>query len=323
MLESIGTPWLWGAFAAITLAVLALDLFVLGGNRAGRMSLRAAAGWSVVWIALAAAFGAGLWVYLDGNAGRAVANARTLEFFTGYLMEKALAVDNVFVWILLFTHFAVPAEFQRRVLLWGVLCAIVLRAVMIGAGAWLIGQFSWVLYVFGAFLVYTGIKMAIAGDHPPDLDNQPLLKWLRGHLRITPSFHGERFFVRQNGLLYATPLLLVLALVEFSDLVFAVDSIPAIFAITLDPFIVLTSNVFAIMGLRAMYFLLVSVHERFHLLKYGLALVLTFVGAKMLLVEWFHLPVALSLAVVAIILAGATLASLLIPPPTQKTEPQR
>ncbi|MBL8484587.1 MAG: TerC family protein [Rhodocyclaceae bacterium] len=322
-MESIGTPWLWGAFAAITLAVLALDLFVLGGNRAGRMSLRAAAGWSVVWIALAAAFGAGLWVYLDGNAGRAVANARTLEFFTGYLMEKALAVDNVFVWILLFTHFAVPAEFQRRVLLWGVLCAIVLRAVMIGAGAWLIGQFSWVLYVFGAFLVYTGIKMAIAGDHPPDLDNQPLLKWLRGHLRITPSFHGERFFVRQNGLLYATPLLLVLALVEFSDLVFAVDSIPAIFAITLDPFIVLTSNVFAIMGLRAMYFLLVSVHERFHLLKYGLALVLTFVGAKMLLVEWFHLPVALSLAVVAIILAGATLASLLIPPPTQKTEPQR
>ncbi|MBL8470209.1 MAG: TerC family protein [Rhodocyclaceae bacterium] len=322
MLESIGTPWLWGTFAAITLAVLALDLFVLGGNRAGRMSLRSAAGWSVVWIALASAFGAGLWVYLDASAGRAIANARTLEFFTGYLMEKALAVDNVFVWIMLFAHFAVPAEYQRRVLLWGVLCAIVLRAIMIGAGAWLIGQFSWVLYLFGAFLIYTGIKMALAHDAAPDLENQPLLVWLRKHLRMTPELHGERFFVRRDGLLYATPLLLVLALVEFSDVVFAVDSIPAIFAITLDPFIVLTSNVFAIMGLRAMYFLLAGVHERFHLLKYGLAIVLAFVGAKMLLVEWLHVPVALSLGFVAVALAGAAVASVLIPPPGPKAARQ-
>ncbi len=313
-MESIGTWWMWTGFFAVVVLMLAIDLFAVGGGRQHRVSLREAAAWSGVWVGAALLFAAGLWWYLDGESGRAIANERTLEFVTGYLIEKSLAVDNVFVWLMLFAYFAVPPELQKRVLVYGVLGAIVMRTAMIFGGAWLIAQFHWVLYVFGAFLVITGVKMWWFAGEEPDLARNPVVRWMRRHLRVSDGFHGERFFVRldQGGrmLLHATPLFLVLVLVELTDLVFAVDSIPAIFAITTDPFIVLTSNVFAILGLRAMYFLLADMAARFTLLKYGLALVLVFVGTKMLLIDIVKIPVALSLAVVAAIIGGAVLLSL-------------
>ena len=313
-METIGNVWMWTGFFGVVLVMLAVDLFVVGGGKSHRVSAREAALWSVVWIGVAAAFGAALWAYLDANLGRAIANQKTLEYFTGYLIEKALAIDNVFVWLMLFSSFAVPRELQKRVLVYGVLGAIVLRTAMIFAGAWLITQFHWLLYVFGLFLLITGVKMWWFADRETDLGENPLLRWLRRHLRVSDGFHGERFFVRLPAagrtLLYATPLFLALVLVEFSDVIFAVDSIPAIFAITTDPFIVLTSNVFAILGLRAMYFLLADMAERFSLLKYGLALVLIFIGGKMLLMDVFHIPVAVSLAVVAVLITGAVVLSL-------------
>jgi tellurite resistance protein TerC len=233
-----------------------------------------------------------------------------MEFLAGYLIEKSLSVDNMFVFVMIFTFFAVPPELQRRVLLYGVLGAIVMRAGMILAGVWLVSEFAWVLYVFGAFLVITGIKMLIFAEHTPDFEKNPLLRWLRGHLRITPGFHGESFFVRQDGVVWATPMFVVLVLIEASDVVFAVDSIPAIFAVTTDPFIVFTSNIFAIMGLRALYFLLADMADRFHLLKYGLAIVLVFIGGKMLAAPWFHMPIQWSLAIVAGTILISVVASL-------------
>jgi tellurite resistance protein TerC len=218
----------------------------------------------------------------------------------------------MFVFVMIFGYFAVPPELQRRVLLYGVLGAIVMRAGMILAGVWLVTQFAWILYVFGAFLVITGIKMLIFAEHAPDLERNPLLRWLRRHLRITPGFHGESFFVRQNGVLWATPMFLVLMLIEASDLVFAVDSIPAIFAVTTDPFIVFTSNIFAIMGLRALYFLLADMADRFHLLKYGLAIVLVFIGGKMLAMPWFHMPIQWSLSIVGSIILISVVLSLVM-----------
>lgn len=217
----------------------------------------------------------------------------------------------MFIFVMIFTYFAVPPELQRRVLLYGVLGAIVMRAVMIFAGVWLVSQFEWLLYVFGVFLIITGIKMLIFADQQPDLEKNPLLRWVRGHMRITSGFHGERFFVLQNGVRWATPMFLVLVLIEASDLMFAVDSIPAIFAVTTDPFIVFTSNIFAIMGLRALYFLLADMADRFHLLKYGLAIVLVFIGGKMTLMPWFHMPVEWSLAVVGGVIFGSVLLSLI------------
>lgn len=309
-METIGTWWMWAGFFGIVLAMLAIDLLVMKGGRGGRVSLKAAAGWSVVWVSVAMLFAAALWWYLDGVAGREVANGKALEFITGYLIEKSLAVDNVFVWLMIFTYFAVPVELQRRVLLYGVLGAIVLRTVMVFLGSWLIAEFHWVLYLFGAFLLVTGVKMLWFADKEGDLADNALLKWMRGHLKITPSLEGERFFVWRDGARYATPLLLVLVLVEVSDVIFAVDSIPAIFAVTGDPFIVLTSNIFAILGLRAMYFLLVDFADRFAYLKYGLAIILVFIGAKMLIVDFFKIPVLLSLAVVAAILAFSVALSL-------------
>ncbi|MBL8485836.1 MAG: TerC/Alx family metal homeostasis membrane protein, partial [Rhodocyclaceae bacterium] len=232
----------------------------------------------------------------------------------GYLIEKSLAVDNVFVWLMLFGFFAVPPELQKRVLIFGVLGAIVMRTGMIFAGTWLIAQFHWVLYVFGAFLLFTGVKMWWFADEKPDLAANPVILWMRRHMKVTDALHGERFFVRreEGGRLvrYATPLFLVLVLVEISDVIFAVDSIPAIFAVTTDPFIVLTSNVFAILGLRAMYFLLAGMADRFSLLKYGLALVLVFIGTKMLLIDLVKIPVAASLGVVAAIIGTSVVLSL-------------
>lgn len=310
MLGSVGNAWMWTGFFAFVLAMLAADLFLLGGRTAHRVSAREAGAWSAAWIGIALAFNAALWWYLDGSAGREVANQRSLEFFTGYLIEKTLAIDNIFVWLMFFNYFAVPAEYQRRVLLYGVLGAIVLRTAMIIGGAWLISRFHWLLYIFGAFLLFTGIKMIIFANEKPDLEKNPALRWMRGHLRITGEYHGERFFVVKEGLRHATPLFLVLILVEITDVIFAVDSIPAIFAITEDPFIVLTSNLFAILGLRAMYFLIADVADRFEYLKYGLAIVLAFVGTKMLVVELVKIPVPVSLGIVAGVIGISVVASL-------------
>lgn len=307
-MHSVGTPLLWISFVVIVLIMLAIDLFLQGRRGAQTMSFRQAAVWSLVWISVSLLFSAAFWWYLAGTAGRDAATTQTLAFLTGYVLEKALAVDNVFVWLMLFSYFAVPASLQRRVLIYGVLGAIVLRTVMIFAGSWLVTQFSWILYLFGAFLLFTGVKMALAKEDDNEaVGDKPVVRWLRNHLRMTNNLAGEQFFIRQNGVLFATPLLLVLIMVELSDVIFAVDSIPAIFAVTTDPFIVLTSNLFAILGLRAMYFLLANVAERFSMLKYGLAIVLVFIGIKMLIVEFCHIPVAVSLTVVGVILGGTLL----------------
>ena len=302
-MHSVGTPMLWGGFAVVVVIMLAIDLFLQGRRGAHGMTMKQAAAWSLVWVTLSLLFCAAFWWYLASTEGRAVADPQALAFLTGYLIEKALAVDNVFVWLMLFSYFAVPAALQRRVLVYGVLGAIILRTVMIFAGSWLITQFEWLLYVFGAFLLFTGVKMALAKEDETGIGEKPLVKWIRGHLRITDTIDNEHFFVRKNGLLFATPLLLVLILVELSDVIFAVDSIPAIFAVTTDPFIVLTSNLFAILGLRAMYFLLAGVAERFSMLKYGLSIILVFIGIKMLIVDFYHIPIAVSLGVVFGILA--------------------
>ncbi|WP_036301392.1 TerC family protein [Methylotenera sp. L2L1] len=310
-LQSIGTWWMWGGFGIFVVAMLAIDMFALGRKGAHKVGAREALIWSLVWFMLAMVFGAALWAWLDYTSGRAIADARAMEYLTGYLLEKTLAMDNIFVFVMIFSYFAVPLEYQKRILVYGVLGAIILRALMILIGAWLIAQFHWVLYVFGAFLLITGIKMFVFADHEPNLATNPLLKWLRQHIRITDKYHADKFWITENGVRWFTPMFLVLVLIEFSDVIFAMDSIPAIFAITNDPFIVFTSNIFAILGLRALYFLLADMAERFHLLKFGLALVLIFVGIKMLIVEWFKIPVAVSLGVVVAVLGTSMLLSLL------------
>ncbi|EEJ5770379.1 TerC/Alx family metal homeostasis membrane protein [Salmonella enterica subsp. enterica serovar Montevideo] len=297
-MNTVGTPLLWGGFAVVVVIMLSIDLLLQGRRGAHAMSMKQAAGWSILWVTLSLLFNAAFWWYLAETQGREVADPQALAFLTGYLIEKSLAVDNVFVWLMLFSYFSVPPALQRRVLVYGVLGAIVLRTIMIFAGTWLITQFEWLLYVFGAFLLFTGVKMALAKEDESGIGEKPMVRWLRGHLRMTDTIENEHFFVRKNDLLYATPLLLVLIMVELSDVIFAVDSIPAIFAVTTDPFIVLTSNLFAILGLRAMYFLLSGVAERFSMLKYGLAVILVFIGIKMLIVDFYHIPIAISLGVV-------------------------
>jgi tellurite resistance protein TerC len=314
---SIGTPLLWSLAAAVVLAALCVDFLALNRQGAHRVSTREAAIWSSVWIAVSLGFAAVLWWSQGGIGGdppaRDAANTAALEFLTGYLIEKALAVDNVFVFLMIFTYFAVPAEFQKRVLMIGILGALVLRAAMILAGAWVLARFHWVLYVFGAFLVFTGAKMWWAAGQEPDLEANPALRWIRTRIRIAPGYDGEKFVTIVDGIRMATPLALVIVLIGVVDVVFAVDSIPAIFAVTTDPFLVLTSNVFAVLGLRAMYFLLAGMHERFHLLSYGLAIVLVFIGTKMLLMDVYKIPIVWSLAGTLAILTGAMAASLLVP----------
>ncbi|NOU24852.1 MAG: TerC family protein [Methylotenera sp.] len=310
-MQTIGTWWMWSGFGLFVVAMLSIDMFALGRKGAHKVSAKEALVWSLIWFSLALLFGGALWAWLDHTSGRAIADAKTMEYLTGYLLEKTLAMDNIFVFVMLFTYFAVPIEYQKRVLVYGVLGAIVLRALMILLGAWLIAEFHWVLYVFGAFLLITGIKMFLFAEHEPDLTNNPLLRWLRSHIRITNDYHGDKFWIVDKGVRWFTPMFLVLVLVEFSDVIFAMDSIPAIYAITDDPFIVFTSNIFAILGLRALYFLLADMADRFHLLKYGLAVVLIFIGSKMLIVEWFKIPVVVSLAVVVAVLGTSILLSLL------------
>jgi tellurite resistance protein TerC len=308
-----GTPMMWTLFVVFVLVALLVDFFAMERQGAHKVSMKEAAIWSLIWVAVSFVFVGWLWWRLGGLDGNPVANAKAIEFVTGYLVEKALAVDNIFVFLLVFTYFAVPAEFQKRVLMIGILGALVLRAVMILVGAWLIAQFHWILYLFGAFLVFTGIKMWLATGQEPDLEANPALKWIRRHMKISPNYDGEKFFIVQNGVKLATPLFVVILLIGIVDIVFAVDSIPAIFAITMDPFIVLTSNVFAILGLRAMYFMLAGMHERFHLLSYGLAIVLVFIGTKMLLIDIYKIPVSWSLGFTLAVLAVTMVLSLKIP----------
>jgi tellurite resistance protein TerC len=302
-MDTIAPTWLWIFFVASVLVALFIDFVVLKKQGAHSVSVREALNWSIVWVALSFAFNGLFWWAVYQDHGSAVANEKSMEFLTGYLIEKSLAVDNIFVFLMIFTYFAVPPEFQKRVLMIGIIGAIVLRTVMILVGSWLIAEFHWVLYVFGAFLVLTGIKMWWAAGQEPDLEANPALKLLRRLMPVAKRFDGERFFTVENGRRIATPLLLVIALVGLTDVIFAVDSIPAIFAITMDPFIVLTSNIFAILGLRAMYFLLAAVAAKFHLLSYGLAVILVFIGTKMLLIDVFKIPVLVSLGVVVSILA--------------------
>jgi tellurite resistance protein TerC len=321
-METIGSWWMWAGFALFVVVACAVDLLVLQRKGSEKVSVTQALKWSALWVFLAIVFNALLWWYLDSQGDRALANLKATEFFTGYLIEKSLAVDNIFVFLMLFTYFAVPAELQKRVLILGVIGAIVLRAVMILIGAWLIKEFHWVLYVFGAFLLITGIKMLVFAEASSDLEKNPVLKWMRGHMKLTPTFDGEKFWVNRNGVRFYTPLFVVMVLIGITDVVFAVDSIPAIFAITEDPFIVMTSNIFAILGLRAMYFLLADLKDRFHLLTYGLGVILVFVGVKMLIVDWIKVPVFMSLGIVGSILAISIIASLLIHPKTAG-EPSR
>jgi tellurite resistance protein TerC len=310
-LHSIGSWWMWIGFGVFVIAMLAIDIITLNRKGQHKVGAKEALAWSLVWLILALLFSGALWGWLDHTSGREIADTKTMEFLTGYLLEKTLAMDNIFVFVMIFTYFKVPAEYQKRVLLYGVLGAIVLRILLILLGAWLIAKFHWILYLFGAFLLITGIKMFIFADSEPDLANNPILKWLKNHIRITDDFHGDKFWIYNNGVRWFTPMFLVLVLIEFSDVIFAMDSIPAIFAVTKDPFIVFTSNIFAILGLRALYFLLSDMADRFHLLKYGLALVLIFVGTKMLIVDWFKIPVAVSLGVVIAVLGTSILLSLI------------
>lgn len=289
-------------FNVLVLGMLALDLVVFH-RKAHVVSLREAATWSVVWICLALLFN--LWLYID--SGRETA----LEFLTGYVIEKSLSVDNLFVFLAIFSYFAVDPKYQHKILFWGILGALIMRGIFIVVGATLLTSFHWMIYVFGGFLIYTGLKMLRSGDEKLDLEGNSLVRWLRGHFRFTKDYHGDKFFVRKDGLLWATPLFMVLCVVEFTDVIFAVDSIPAIFAVTSDPFIVYTSNVFAILGLRALYFLLAGVMEMFHYLKVGLSLVLVFVGIKMVGVEFYKIPIGISLGVIGGILFVSIIASII------------
>ena len=302
-METIGSLWLYLAFFGLVTVMLIIDFLGFKQNKGQEVKLKTEAYWSIAWVSVATLFGGGLWLYLQQTAGVTVANTKVMEYFAGYLLEKSLAVDNVFVWLMIFAAFAIPPALQRKLLLYGVLGAIVLRTIFIFIGAWFVQEFSWVLYIFGAFLVYTGFKFLKGqDDEDKNIEDMAILKWLRKHMRITPQMQGDKFFVHQNGIIWATPLFLVLILVEASDVIFAVDSIPAIFAVTSDPFIVLTANLMAILGLRAMFFLLSGAASKMHYLPYGLGIILLFIGFKMLMLDVFHMPIWISLGFIIITL---------------------
>ena len=306
--------WFWVGFIAFVLAMLALDLGVFH-RRAHVVRPKEAGAWVAAWITLSLLFAAGIWIF----EGRALA----LTYLTGYVIELSLSVDNLFVMVVIFNYFRVPAQSLHRVLFYGILGALVMRGVFIGLGAFLIAQFHWILYVFGAMLVITGVRMMFKQDEEFDGENNRIVKLVRRRVPMTMAYHDSRFFVMENGVKLATPLFLVLILIEFTDLIFAVDSIPAIFGITRDPFIVFTSNIFAILGLRSMFFLLAAVVERFYLLKYGLAIILTFIGVKMLIEAKVHIPISWSLAVVLGTLVLSVIASLIWPQPETAPEPMK
>ena len=296
-----GTIWLWVGFNIFVLAMLALDLGVFH-RKAHAVSLKEASIWSVVWITLAMVFNAGLYLFAGPEPA--------LQFFTGYLIEKSLSVDNIFIFVLLFTYFKVPAAFQHRVLYWGILGALIMRGTLIAVGVALIESFHWIIYLFGAFLIFTGIRMGFHKEIEVHPENDLLLKFIRRFVPVTENYEHDRFFVRRAGQVMVTPLLLVLLVIDTTDLIFAVDSIPAVFAVTRDPFLVYTSNIFAILGLRSLYFVFAGIMEKFYYLKLGLSVILTFVGVKMVLADVFSLPTALSLVVIAVVLTIAIVASI-------------
>lgn len=301
---------MWGGFALFVVLALAVDLLVMEKQGSHKVTTKEAVWWSALWFSLAFVFVALLWWYLNSTQTREVANTVSMQFITGYLVEKSLSIDNIFVFLMIFTYFAVPAEFQKRALIIGIIGAIVLRAILIMAGAWLLATFHWILYVFGAFLVFTGVKMWLAAGQEPSIESNPVLKLLKSRMKISDYFDGEKLTTMINGVKHYTPMFVVLVLIGTTDLIFAVDSIPAIFAITNDPFIVLTANIFAILGLRALYFLLADLADRFHLLAYGLATVLIFIGFKMLLIDVYKIPIGYALLVTTAIIAASIVASL-------------
>jgi tellurite resistance protein TerC len=304
-LDGVGSPVMWGGFVAFIVVMLVLDLLVFH-RKAHEVSLKEALGWSIFWIGLAVAFNVAVYHWYGAQ--------KALEFTTGYLIEKALSVDNIFVFLVVFKFFAVPAAYQHRVLFYGILGALAMRALFILLGAALLAQFHWLIYVFGGILLITGARMLARQDEQIHPERNPICKFVSQWVPMTRTYHGEKFTAVENGYRVATPLFLVLVTIEATDLVFAVDSIPAVFAVTRDPFIVFTSNIFAILGLRALFFLLAGIMGRFHLLKVGLALVLLFVGTKMVIVEWYKIPIATSLAVVGALIGGSVMASILVSP---------
>ncbi len=303
--------WLYLAFLGFVLVMLALDLGVFH-RKAHEVSFKEASAWSVVWVSLAIAFNVGFYYYAASKFPADVAWTLSLEFFTGYVVEKALSVDNIFVFVLVFGYFAVPLKYQHRVLFYGILGALFFRAIFIGAGSWLM-QFHWIIYIFGGFLIITGIKMMVIGDKEMNPEKNPVIRLFKRLVHVTGEYHGQKFFVVINNAVHATPLFVALLFIELTDIVFAVDSVPAIFAITKEPLIVFTSNIFAILGLRAMYFMLAGVMHRFYLLKYGLSLVLIFVGLKMV---WLNdafggkFPIVWSLGIIGAIISVSIVASL-------------
>lgn len=314
LIPHIDSPLAWAALLVFVTAALGADFISLRrqGNRV--ISFRDALHWSLLWVALALVFCGGLWFSLDLSDGRAMANIKAGEFLTGYLIEKSLSVDNLFVFLMLFTTFHVPLAQQKKALMIGIIAAIVLRILLILVGAWLISRFSWVMYLFGLFLLYTGVKMVVADEADHDLENNRLLQWMRRHLTISSEYHGSALYFIKDGVRIFTPLFLVVALIGVTDVMFAVDSIPAIFAVTTDPYIVMSSNIFAVLGLRALYFMLAGMAERFHLLKFGLAAILVFIGTKMLIVDFYHIPVGASLAIVLAFLVVTMVASVVVKP---------
>ena len=306
--------WFWVGFIVFVLAMLALDLGVFH-RKAHVVRPKEAGAWVAAWITLSLLFAGGIWMMES--------SATALTYLTGYVIELSLSVDNLFVMVVIFNYFRVPPQSLHRVLFYGILGALVMRGIFIGVGALLLAQFNWILYVFGAMLVITGVRMMFKQDEEFDGDNNRIVKVVRRRVPMTLAYHDSKFFVIENGVKLATPLFLVLILIEFTDLIFAVDSIPAIFGITRDPFIVFTSNIFAILGLRSMFFLLAAVVERFYLLKYGLAIILTFIGVKMLIEGFYHIPISWSLGVVLGTLAISVIASLIWPLPETAPEPVR
>ena len=306
--------WFWVGFIAFVLAMLALDLGVFH-RKAHVVRPKEAGIWVTAWITLSVLFAGGIWMLENG--------ALALTYLTGYVIELSLSVDNLFVMVVIFNYFRVPPQSLHRVLFYGILGALIMRGLFIGLGAFLLAQFNWILYVFGAMLVITGVRMMFKQDEEFDGENNRIVKVVRRRVPMTFRYHESKFFVTENGVKLATPLFLVLVLIEFTDLIFAVDSIPAIFGITRDPFIVFTSNIFAILGLRSMFFLLAAVVERFYLLKYGLSIILTFIGVKMLIEQWYHIPITWSLAIVLATLILSVIASLIWPQPEQAPEPVR
>ncbi len=300
----IATVYVWIGFIAFVLLMLALDLGIFH-RKSHEVKIKEALIWSVVWISMAMVFNYGIYVFMG--------EVKAMEFLTGYVIEKSLSIDNLFVFIMIFSYFNVDKKYQHKVLFWGIIGALIMRSIFIFAGVALINKFHWIIYIFGAFLIFTGIKMLFQKDEKMDPNKNPLVRLFKRFYPVTDTMHGDRFFVKINAKTFATPLFVVLLLVEFTDLIFAVDSIPAIMAITSDPFIIFTSNVFAILGLRALYFALAGITQYFHYIKYGLSAILIFVGLKMAMVDFYKIPVMISLFTILGILVISVVASLLFP----------